>query len=181
LILVAIGISLTSLAFSELKNYFNYRLGFYIGLYSIVSPWLLVISDLLVYTGLVYIPGTWPYSWEPGPLAPLSSGLYIIGGALIGVLFILWPYALLSLRRETMSRSATKWASALLLIVAHMLLISVPILSLLLFRSTIYYPFYYGFFYPGLSAFDVWQAALIEPAVLIIAYIFNRLRVSLKP
>jgi hypothetical protein len=180
ILLVAIGISLTGLAMSEFKNYFNYRLGHIIGLYTILSPWTIVLSDLLVYTGLVYMRSVYPYGWEFGPLNPLGNGLYVLGTVLLGILFILWPVALLSRRRESQSPNAIKWASALFLIVAHMLLLSTPILTVILLQGFYSYLIFYVTFYTPIGFFNIWQAALIEPAVLLMAYVLNRLRSSLK-
>jgi hypothetical protein len=183
LFLVASGFSLAGLAVMEFKNYFNYKHGLTIGFYALISPWILVIGDLVVYTGLVFVQTGPLWYWPPGPLARLYTGMYILGSALYGILFILWPVALLSVRRESLARSATKWASALFLIVAHILLISVPIL-LMMGPYMFGVPFgfgLYGSLYPGLGAFDMWQAGLIEPAVILTAYILNRLRASLKP
>jgi len=152
-------------------------------LYTIISPWILFFGDILVYTGLVYDQISSPWYWLPGPLSNLYNGFYILGTALYGVLFILWPVALLSVRWESLAQSATKWSSALFLIVAHMLLISVPILIILAPYLVGGMPVWLaGFmvFLPGLGAFDLWQAVFIEPAVLLTAYIMNRLRVSLK-
>jgi hypothetical protein len=183
LALVATGCCLAGLAFTEFQNYFNFRPGFYIGLYTIISPWILFFGEILVYTGLVYDQISSPWYWIPGPLSLLYNGFYILGTALYGGLFILWPVALLSVRRETLARSATMWSSALFLIVAHMLLISVPILIMLAPYIIGGMPVWLAWFmvlYPGLGAFDLWQAVLIEPAVLLTAYIMNRLRLSLK-
>ncbi|MFX0168466.1 MAG: hypothetical protein ACFE89_03820 [Candidatus Hodarchaeota archaeon] len=183
--IVATGISLTGLAIGEFKNYFNFRLGEYIGFFTIVSPWIITISQLLIFSGLVFIPNGGPYyfSYDIGPLAPIYHILFTIGSALIGILFILWPVALLSVRKQMRSSSAAKWASALFLIVAHILLISVPLLTMMFFRESFYIPFYYSILIlsPGLAAFDFWHAVLIEPAVLLTAYMLNRVRISLKP
>jgi len=183
LALVATGFSLAGLAFGEFQNYFNYKYGSYISLYTLISPWILFFGHCLVYTGYVYDSTVSQWYWPPGPLAPLFNGLFILGSALYGVLFILGSVALLAVRRESLAPSATKWASALFLIVAHILLFSVPILIILSPSMRGGIPYGYSFYivlFPGLGAFDLWQAALIEPAVLVTAYIMNRLRSSLK-
>jgi hypothetical protein len=173
LALVVSGITLCGFAFDEFKNYFNYKWGFLIGLFTIFSLWILLIGEFLIYTGLVYIPSPYYYYYEIGPLAPLYNGLSIIGSTLFGILMILWPVALLSNRNHIRAQGITIAASVLFLITAHIILLMIP-----MGFQTLY--FYYPFYLFG-GIFSFYHAIFIEPAAIITAVIFNRLRTSVKP
>lgn len=167
LAVIAVGVSLCGFAFDEFKNYFNYRGGFYISLLTILSPWMRLFSNLLLYTGLVYVQVPPSSYLSNGPLYYLFSGLSRVGTLLFGVLMIIWPIALLSVRKHSQSRSLTTAASVLFLLAAHYVLIWSPIFG--------------WFFFPiivGISD-SLIIAILIEPAAVITAVIFSRLRASI--
>jgi hypothetical protein len=184
-ILVAIGFSLAGPAIVQFRNYFNFGPSRIIGIYAIISPWILVIGDLLIYTGLVYLPSLHYWTWDHGPLAPLSISLYILGHTLYGVLFVLISYVLSSVKKESGSESATKWARILFLVVACMLFIMVPSLVYDYFRDRFYYYsfnciYFYNFIYPAMGAFRSWHAILLVPAVILTANSFYCLQKSLE-
>ena len=174
--IIAVGITLCGFAFDEFKNYFNFRWGFIVGIYTILSPWMMVIGDLLLYTELVYVQDPMN-SWRllPGPLGPLYFVISTVGTVLIGVLLILWAATLLSVRKFTGSSKLNLSASILLLICAHFILLLIPMqIPMFLY---IYYP-HGAYLFGGL--FTAYQAFLIEPATILIAIIFYRLRTSIK-
>lgn len=173
LALLAGGITLCGFAFDEFKNYFNYSWGFYVGILTILSPWWLLIGDLLVYTGLVFIPDpAYPYRTIPGPLAPAYNIMQIVGSIFLGVIFILWPAVLLSVRKKLRSRPLTITASVFFLITAHILLLQIPFMA-----SSMMSPYYFLI----LPTLNYYHAISIEPAAIITAVIINRLRLSIKP
>lgn len=171
--LIATGVTLSGFAFDEFKNYFNYKWGFIIGMYTILSLWILLIGDFLVYTGLVYSPTPYYYYYVLGPLAFAYNVLNIIGSTLFGILMILWPVALLSNRDYIRSQGITIAASVLFLITAHFILLMIPFGI-----QTIYFGYTY-YLFGGI--FSIYHAIFIEPAAIITAVIFNRLRTSIKP
>ena len=171
--LVAIGISLSTFAWFEFKNYFNFRWAFQFALFTLLTPWWGVLAELLIFSGLVLIE-TEPYGYlEPGPLAPIFNNLVLVSSLCFGILMLLWAIVLLYVRKNSRASKLTLGTSIIYLILAHMALL---ILGLFL-PSLLFYPT----FTLGYGIYAIIPASIIEIGVILNAVFFYRLANSLKP
>lgn len=171
-VLVAIGISLSTFAWFEFKNYFNFRWAFHFVLFTLLTPWWGVLAELLIFSGLVLIE-TGPYGYlEPGPLAPIFSNLVLVSSLCFGILMLLWAIVLLYVRKNSRASKLTLGTSIIYLILAHMALL---ILGLFL-PSLLFYPT----FPLGYGIYAIIPASIIEIGVILNAVFFYRLANSLK-
>ncbi len=170
---VAIGIFLSAFAWYEFKHYFNFRWAFYIGLFTLLTPWWGVLAELLIYSGLVIVPSGLYGSVQPGPLAPVASNLVLVSSILYGTLMVMWAVALLHVRKNSRSPKLTLGASIIFLIIAHMTILIIP----LYYPSMLYIP------HPGLiyGYYSIIPAIITEIGVILNAVFFYRLASSLKP
>jgi len=172
-VLVAVGICLSAFAWFEFKYYFSFRWAFYFALFTLLTPWWGVLAELLVYSGLVYVE-TQPYSyWGPGPLAPIFSNLVLVNSICFGILMLLWAVALLYVRKNSGSPKLTLGASILYLILAHMILLTIPLLlpSIIYYSTPVILVGYYS----------IIPSVIIEIGVILNAVFFYRLAANLKP
>ncbi len=141
LILVCSSIVVASIAFYGYRRNYGSTMSLATFIISLIFPWFLLISKLLLTTGLVFVPYTTYYYtyWMPGPLYLHYIALYIVGSALIGVLFILWGCALIVVRKYT-GKAGLPIASGIIFIIAGSFWCSIflyPVGSILLIPAGI--------------------------------------------
>ena len=119
LIIMISSIIVTAMAIYGYRRNYGSTMGLATYIISLIFLWFLLVSKLLLYTGLVFVPYTTYYYtyWMPGPLYAHYYALYITGNALIGVLFILWGSAQILARKYT-GKGGLLIASGVLFIIA---------------------------------------------------------------
>jgi hypothetical protein len=174
-VLVALGIALSAFAWNEMGPYFNFRWALYISLFTLIAPWWGVIAESLIYSGQVIVE-TPPHGyWQPGPLAPIFNNLVMISSFFFGILMIIWAVTLLSVRKQSKSSRLTLGIAIIYIILAHMILLVIPIFLQLM----AFYPYPVMLLMYG--AYSLLPAIIIEIGVILTAVFFWRLAASLKP
>jgi hypothetical protein len=169
LVIIAIGISLTGITFFGFYRYFDSFVALSVSLYSLLSGWPMVLSDLLLYNPTVVTPGSYPYEYTPGPLFPLYQFASILGTLLWVITFITWVIVFLRTRPFIPAPTLTVTACLFWLILSHIYLF---MMVFLLIYSAI--PYYFLTLFSGY--FPLLMIFAAEPAAILSAIIFYRIR-----
>jgi hypothetical protein len=169
LILIATGISLTGITFYGFYRYYDSFFALSVSLFSLLSGWPMVLSDLLLYNPTVLSPGSYPFEFSPGPLFPLYQFSSLIGTLLWGITFITWAIVILRTRPFIPAPTLTVTASLFWIIISHIYLFQ--LLFILISGGNPYY-----FLTVYLSQFSMFIIIPAEPAAILSAIIFYRIR-----
>ena len=167
--LIAIGITLTGITFFGFYRYYDSFVALSVSLFSLLSGWPMVLSDLLLYNPTVITPGSYPYQFSTGPLFSLYQFASIIGILLWVLTFIAWVVVFLRTRPFIPAPTLTVTACLLWIILSHICLF---LMLILLIYAGI--PFAYLSFTSTYIPLIMIIAA--EPAAILTAIIFYRIR-----
>lgn len=168
LIFIALSITLTGITFYGFYRYYDSFMALSVSLFSLLSGWPMVLSDLLLYNSDVLTPGT--YSWElyPGPLFPLYVFATLTGLLLWGLSFIIWAIVFLRTRHFLPGSTLTIVAACFWLILGHVYLVQIPYFLLLVGSPYTIYTYN--------VLFTMFLILASEPAALASAVLFYRIR-----
>jgi hypothetical protein len=165
LVVIALSITITGIALFGYFRYLRYIYALSVSLLSLLSGWLLVLSDLALYHPEVLSP-----TYTLGPLFPLYFISTIIGYLLLAVTFITWGILFIHTRNYVADSTLSLIAGIGFILAAHVIILyQIP---LFLSISTTYYLF--PIFLSPINA--VFQLICVEPAAILSMIIFNRLR-----
>jgi hypothetical protein len=128
ILLITISITLCGIPFYSYWRAFNSKLALGVALFSFYAGWPYFISNLLLYTGLVYPSEFYPWELGPGPLFFIYAILGLIGFTLLGITFILWSVVLVRNRHYLQSQNLVLAASIFFVMLGHLILFLVPFL-----------------------------------------------------
>ncbi|MFX1576525.1 MAG: hypothetical protein ACFFCF_05085 [Promethearchaeota archaeon] len=168
LILIALGITLTGITFFGFYRYYDSFFALSVSLFSLLSGWPMVLSDLLLYNPNVLMPGTYSWEFSPGPLFPLYLFASLTGLLLWGLTFIIWAIVFLRTRHFLPGSTLIIVAACFWLILGHFYLAQMPFFPL--FVGSPYTIYAYNMLF---TMFLIFAA---EPAALASAVLFYRIR-----
>ncbi len=168
MLLITISITLCAIPFYSYWRAFNSKLALGVAFFSFYASWPYPISNLLLYTGLVYYPGSYPWEFTPGPLSIIYAILGLIGYTLLGITFILWSVVLVKNRHYLQSQNLVLAASIFFVMLGHLILIQVPFLV----------PYSMNpYFYMGYSTYaEFFMMFVAEAAAVLTVICFYHLR-----
>jgi hypothetical protein len=169
LVFIAIGISLTGITFFGFYRYYDSFIALSVSLFSLLSGWPMVLSDLLLYNPTVLTPGSYPYDYSPGPLYPLYHFSAIIGTLLLAITFIAWTIVFLRTRPFIPAPTLTVVASLFWVLISHYYIFQMILILISGGNPFVLFSLY-------LSQLSMFMIVAGEPAAILSALIFYRIR-----
>ncbi len=169
LVFIAIGISLTGITFFGFYRYYDSFVALSVSLFSLLSGWPMILSDLLLYNPTVITPGSYPYDYSPGPLYSLYLFSSFIGTLLWVITFIAWTIVFLRTRPFIPAQTLTVTASLFWVIISHIYFFQM-VFTLISGGN----PYVVIILYA--SQFSLFMIVAVEPAAILSAIIFYRIR-----
>ncbi len=167
---IALAITLTGITFFGLFRYYNSFLALSVSLFSLLSGWLMVVSDLLLYNPDFFVEG-WYNNLLPGPLFPQFQLTLLAGYIFWAITFIVWAILFLHTRHFLPSSKLAIAASICYLVMAHVIILfQIPLILQMPNSSNIAIHFIY------MESYFIAILAVAEAAAILSAILFYQIR-----